>query len=188
MFLCFSSMGDFGSYRKWLMIISSFIGASTNFFMFGLGAPETFGLMAVLLVIGNVTFGYSVVMYNAYLPYLCKDHPEVRKLIEAKEKAHKVVDKYKDIQDVVSNTGYQLGYVSGVVVLIFSMGIFIVMSGTLAPLFIIRLCCLIGGTWWFIFTFPTMFYLTDRPGPPIPNNGGFVDLIYISVTRLSESA
>ena len=85
------------------MIVSGLLGASTNFFMFAFGKTENYLFMGILLLIGNTLFGYSIVMYNAYLPFLCKDHPEVRALIAAKEKAHKVVDKFKDIQDEVSN-------------------------------------------------------------------------------------
>ena len=170
------------------MITSALIGASTNFFMFIFGKTENYLFMGILLLIGNTMFGYSIVMYNAYLPFLCKDHPDVRALIDQKEKAHKVVDKFKDVQDHVSNTGFLVGYASGVFLLIVCLGLSIMMAGTWSPLFIIRLCILIGGVWWFSFTIPVAIFLTERPGPPVPGGGGAMDLVILSFSSIIETA
>ena len=183
----FTAVGDFGSWRKTLLLFSAVVGASTNFFIFAFGTPENYAFIGWLFIFGNLFFGYSIVMYNAFLPFICKDHPEVRALIEKKEKAHKVVDKYKDIQDEISNFGYLVGYISGTCLLIGCVVVLFALSGSMGPINLYCLSILLAGSWWLLFSIPTAYYLEERPGPPIPGEGTIFDLMWISISRLSES-
>jgi MFS-type transporter involved in bile tolerance (Atg22 family) len=74
-FIGFSGWGDFGSFRK-IILLQTGIGGSflcmANLFM---KEGSDYGTAGVIFLLTNVLFGASIVMYNAYLPFLTKSHP-----------------------------------------------------------------------------------------------------------------
>ena len=76
LFMSLSSLGDFGPNRKIILLQSGFCGAGALMAMYICDDPSKYMLCSWLTIICNSMFGLSIVMYNAYLPYLTKSHPK----------------------------------------------------------------------------------------------------------------
>lgn len=116
--LLFGVLGDFGNMRKRTLVFTSLVGSIAGVLMLAVGI-ENYWLGGVLLIVSNVMLGLSVVMYNAYLPILVRNMPEVRGreldvdfgLLEQKA------------MNLVSSRGFIFGYVAGLVLLVINVGI-----------------------------------------------------------------
>eukprot|EP00948_MAST-09A_sp_MAST-9A-sp1_P000476 g476.t1 len=197
-FLMFASFGDFGNWRKVLLLSSAYLAAGALIIVpFGAAYSSSLTVMIAVCWLEAVGMGMSLVMYNAYLPFLAKDHPDVRQMIKAKRKAAEICDQYKLVQQELSDMGYIWGYVSGVTGVIVGAAIMLFwpksgfrIGAAFTPFLItgmkwIHFMC---GVWWVVFTWPIQFLVRDRPGAKIPGNGGVLDLIIISYNRVKESA
>mmetsp|Transcript_13698 Transcript_13698/g.27291 ORF Transcript_13698/g.27291 Transcript_13698/m.27291 type:complete len:955 (+) Transcript_13698:71-2935(+) len=176
-FVGFSGWGDFGSLRKQILLQSGIGGALLCMANFTFKDGADYYACGVVFILTNLLFGASVVMYNAYLPFLTKCHPSFQeKMILFKEqkaggamkigKALKdLLLHYADLQDSISATGFLYGYVSGTIVVLIT---FVVMM--MEPsMFGLRLSVFLTGLWWLVFSLPMIPYLEKRPGPPLPN-------------------
>ncbi len=94
----FSSMADYTGRRKAFMMAFTWIGAlACGSLYFFNGHNVEFGIMAFTL--GTIGYGGSIVFYNSFLPVIAK--PED--------------------QDRISARGYSMGYLGGVILLLFNL-------------------------------------------------------------------
>ena len=171
-FVFTSALGDHKSYRKKLMVYSSLFGGTSAVFMalvsddFGLvGDAHKYKVTGVLLVVGNVAFGLSNVMYNAFLSFLALAHPQMKEATAGgKPDAEKLLATYIRVEERISNTGFAYGYFGGSVCLVFTLAIVIIWPNN----FGLCLSCILTGVWWIVFTIPCMLHMDARPGPPLP--------------------
>lgn len=126
----FSSIADFTGRRKTFMKIFTFIGATAcSMLFFFTGDNIEYGILCFMF--GALGYAGSLVFYNSFLPVIAEpeDH------------------------DRISARGYSMGYLGGVVLLIFNLifilfpGVFGITDSTLAP----RLAFLSVGIWWIGF-------------------------------------
>ena len=104
LFMCLASFGDFGPYRKIILMQSAFLGAISLMCIFFCDDPSQYNIAAGLVCIANALFGLSIVMYNAYLPFLTKSHPSfMAKMKEFKDNKSSV--KKHTATDGAKNTG-----------------------------------------------------------------------------------
>ena len=101
-------------------------------------------------------------MYNGQLPFIIKSHPDVRKAIEDRKKAHEIVATFDDRLSYVGSMGVLWGYIGGILCLIISVGLIFVMGAKpLTFCHIFALC----GVWYFVFTIPLFRYLQGKLNP-----------------------
>ncbi len=118
-----------------------------------LGAAATAGMVFVdghryllggaLLIVANVCYGASVVVYNAFLPDIAEPHE----------------------RDAVSSRGWASGYVAGSVMLVADLALFLGhdafgVSKGLA----VRICLATAGLWWAVFAIVPLRRLRERSG------------------------
>jgi len=94
----FSSMADFTGRRKGFMRAFTLIGAAACGLLFFFDARHV-ELGVIAFALGTVGYGGSIVFYNSFLPVIA----------EAKD------------QDRISARGYSMGYLGGVVLLLFNL-------------------------------------------------------------------
>jgi UMF1 family MFS transporter len=134
------SIADYTGLKKRLMMATCFVGAfATCCMAFLTGDLYLWG--GLLFIIANLSFGASIVLYNAFLSDICT--PERR--------------------DAVSSRGFALGYIAGGLVLGLSM---ILVSwgkahGMTAQA--VRAALLLSGVWWAGFALLTFRRLRSRP-------------------------
>ncbi|KAF2760700.1 MFS general substrate transporter [Pseudovirgaria hyperparasitica] len=65
----------------------------------------------------------------------------------------------------ISSYGIGIGYIAAVIVQV--LAVFIVQIVGPKSTISLQLALFLIGAWWFLFTFPTAFWLRPRPGPPL---------------------
>jgi UMF1 family MFS transporter len=91
---------------------------------------DLYWLAGVFVIIISVSFGTSIVFYNAYLPLIIEGHSEVLdfKATNPSADLDEVSQKMDQVGNDVSTRGFALGYVSGILVL--AVSALIVLFGT----------------------------------------------------------
>jgi MFS transporter, UMF1 family len=127
----FSSIADYTGLRKRFMLVFTWIGALSCGFLFFFN-KNTVELGLIAFTLATIGYGGSLVFYNSFLPVIADP-----------------VD-----QDRISARGYSMGYLGGVVLLIFNLifvlfpGLFGITDDTFAP----RLAFLTVFLWWIGFS------------------------------------
>ena len=131
--------------RAWLAW-TAYLGAGTTVAMF-LIVPGRWQLAIGLVILANILFQASVVVYDSFLPEIATP----------------------DDRDRVSSRGWALGYIGGGLLLAINLVIFqfepFGISGTLA----VRISLASAGVWWAVFTIIPLRMLED--GPPLAVEG-----------------
>lgn len=126
--------------KKLLLGIFAYLGATSTILLYFLtGNNFLFG--SALLLIGNLSFGASIVVYNSFLNDIS----------------------HKDERDKVSSIGWAFGYLGAAIVLIFNLFLYsnsekFGLSEGLA----VRISLLSAGVWWALFTIIPLILLKDR--------------------------
>lgn len=139
--------------KKPLMGGFAFIGAGATTGMFFLSG-DRYLLGGGLLVVANVAYAASVVIYNSFLPQIAEPHE----------------------RDAVSSRGWAFGYAGGSLVLVANLVLFLRhdafgMSEGMA----VRICLASAGLWWGAFTIVPLLRLRehgDGPGRGTGTGGG----------------
>lgn len=151
--------------RKKLLSLFTLIGSvSCLLFLLVPSQGMFWPISALLVILGNVAFGASIVCLNAYLPTLARS-------VLNDESATEIAD-IPDIADIagdsdpsptsgersyalshatsaISSKGIAAGYGAGILLLILCLIPVTLMKGSL---FSLRLAVAASGLWWFIFS------------------------------------
>jgi MFS transporter, UMF1 family len=134
------AIADYGRRKKECLAVTAYLGAAATVAMFFLqGSAYLWG--AALMLIGNVNFGASIVVYNSFLPEIAP--PEQR--------------------DAVSSKGWAVGYVGGGLLLALNLAL-ASNAGRLgiSQAMVARVSLCSAGVWWAIFTVPVLAVLRNR--------------------------
>ena len=137
------ALGDYSDLKKRLMMIFCYIGvAATCSLFFVKEGWHLFG--AAMFILANVSYGASVVFYNAYLSEITSE----------------------DQRDKVSSRGFAFGYLGGGLLLVLNLLLvqFAEQLG-ISKLMAVRLSLLSAGLWWGGFAAITFWLLKKRPAP-----------------------
>jgi MFS transporter, UMF1 family len=134
------AVADYSHLRKRMLMLFSTVGALSAILLFFTTA-DTFLLGALLFIIANLSFGASIVFYNAYLPSIAS----------------------QDQRDSVSSRGFALGYAGGGILLLLNLILYqfkdkIGIDTGLA----VRLSLASAGVWWLLFSQITFRTLRPR--------------------------
>jgi UMF1 family MFS transporter len=157
------AIADYTNLKKTLMALFCYTGAVTTCLMFFVTSDRyLFG--AALFIVANVSFGASLVLYNAYLNDITTE----------------------DRRDAVSSRGYALGYLGGGILLAANLGLVsaasaLGMSVSLAA----RISLASAGVWWGGFAVITFARLKTRTPVKTPPRGR--SYLVIGFTELAES-
>jgi UMF1 family MFS transporter len=147
------ALGDYSDLKKRLMALFCYIGVIANCLMFFI-AGNFYLWGGLLFIVANVSFGASIVFYNAFLPDIATD----------------------DQTDKVSSRGFAYGYLGGALLLVFNLLLVtraeqFGMSTGLA----VRLSLLSAGVWWGTFALITFYLLKSRPKKKsLPAGKGYI--------------
>ena len=126
--------------KRRLLALFAYIGAIATMGMYLIqGSAYLFG--GLLFVIANLSFGASVVVYNAFLPEIAGP----------------------DERDRVSSRGWALGYLGGGLLLVANLALFSAHEALgLSAGHAVRISLLSAGVWWALFTLIPLRTLRDR--------------------------
>ncbi len=134
------AIADYSHLRKRMLMTFSTLGAVATILLFFV-APGLHWVGAALFILANVSFGASIVFYNAYLPDIASP----------------------DQRDQVSSRGFALGYAGGGLLLLLNLLLFsfrerLGVDSALAA----RLSLASAGLWWLGFSLITFRTLRPR--------------------------
>lgn len=134
------AIADYSHLRKRMLILFSTIGAIASMLLF-ITTAETYLLGALLFIIANLSFGASIVFYNAYLPSIAS----------------------RETRDSVSSRGFAMGYAGGGILLLLNLILFqfsdkIGLDQGMA----VRISLASAGVWWLLFSQITFRSLRPR--------------------------
>jgi len=185
-----------GPYRKKSLLAFAYTGSIASCLFIFIN-PRVYYLAPILVIVGVASLGCSFVLLNAFLPLLVAYHPDslVTKSLSAgsssdfefetlnsENEGHQVTRAEPDrlARDLersaqISSKGVGYGYIAAVGVQVVSILILWLFSKTAFqkrhPSFPIRIILLLVGVWWAVLTTPTLLWLRERPGPPLPMQG-----------------
>ncbi|KAG0226136.1 Autophagy protein 22 [Mortierella sp. GBA43] len=184
-FISMGALADHGTRRKTFLLTFAFIGSISTILFAAIRTNSLYWFAGVLVMISNVAFGASWVLYYAFIPTLARDHPEV---VECKKNVEAGIDTWGDYQfmrDKISNSlsshSMAMGYGAGVCMLIVAAGIAAGMGQTTYSM---QLGMALTGLWWFFVSFFTLKHLPPQPGQPLAGN---VNLFFYSWRRLGKT-
>jgi UMF1 family MFS transporter len=135
------ALGDYSDWKKRLMQVFCYLGVAATCSLFFLQEGwHLFG--AGMFIFANVSYGASIVFYNAYLPEITTE----------------------DRRDKVSSQGFAWGYMGGGLLL--ALNLIMVQGASLfgiSKLMAVRLSLLSAGIWWGGFAILTFARLKKRP-------------------------
>jgi UMF1 family MFS transporter len=143
----FGAIADYSQAKKLLMGLFAYIGAFATMGMFFLQG-DNYLLGGGLFLIANLTFGASIVFYNAFLPEIAS----------------------ADRRDAVSSQGWAVGYLGGGLLLVLNLVFFNSRDALGVPTDVaVRICLASAGLWWAIFTIIPLLTLRVRaPARALP--------------------
>ena len=212
-FLSMACFGDFGPYRKRILVCAAMTAACCCCLFTAIKKNEHYFWAAYLLIFIEVSLGISLCMYNAYIPELARSSVEFKALMtEYKEKkgdfdpnkatkdkaagkkvlssTELLVRRYSLIQDQLSEIGHIWGYSgSSINVLISTVVVMATGFGGGNDKLIggIKNAMFAMGIWWFIFTMPAVFVLRKRDGPPLPGGQTIFHYFWFSLKRSAST-
>jgi UMF1 family MFS transporter len=123
-----------------MLAFFAYIGAGSTAGMFFV-KDGNFMLGGLLMVIATIAFAASVVVYQSFLPQLCKEED----------------------RDRVSSFGWAWGYLGGGLLLVINLAALTLLEDTYGLGFIARASMASAGIWWGLFTLFPLMWLRDRP-------------------------
>jgi len=134
------ALADYSDLKKRLLAAFCYLGATATCLLFFI-TGDLYRLGAYLFIVANLSFGASIVMYNAFLREICS----------------------ADQTDKVSSRGYAMGYLGGGILL--ALNFLLLLSapalGITAGL-AVRISLLSAGLWWAGFAIITFVRLKSR--------------------------
>jgi UMF1 family MFS transporter len=134
------AVADYSARKKRLLGWLAYIGAAATVAMFALDEGR-YLLGGALFLVANLTFGASVVVYNAFLPDISTEEE----------------------RDGVSSRGWSLGYLGGGLLLALNLLLYKnAAAWGLSEGLAVRVSLASAGAWWALFTLIPMFGLRNR--------------------------
>jgi UMF1 family MFS transporter len=134
------AIADRTPHKRRMLALFAYIGAGATAGMFFV-KDGNFMLGGLLTVIATIAFAASVVVYQSFLPQLCKEED----------------------RDRVSSFGWAWGYLGGGLLLVINLAALTLLEDTYGTGFMARASMASAGIWWGLFTLFPLMWLRDRP-------------------------
>lgn len=143
------AIADYGHRKKELLAFTAFLGSAATLGMFFIQGTN-YMLGAALLIVSNISFGASIVVYNSFLPEIAP----------------------REHRDAVSSRGWALGYAGGGVLLGLNLLLLFRADNLgISEAFAVRISLASAGAWCIIFTIPVLLALRNRGPARVPPPG-----------------
>ncbi|KAJ3045478.1 Autophagy protein 22 [Rhizophlyctis rosea] len=193
-FLGVGAIADHGNRRKSYMILWSVVSIIMGLGFLVVYKPSLYWLAALLYILGNLSFGVSYVFLYAWVPILTRYSPI---LISARQTLTPLnIHEYHQLSDKESNrlsgNGFASGYVGAVIVLVISLVVVLLFGdGTkhgVTQTYGLQIMVAFASVWWALGMVPTVLWMRDRPGPPVPKGENVVTYSYMKFYQTFQKA
>ncbi|CAD6979471.1 unnamed protein product, partial [Tilletia controversa] len=190
LFLFIGSLADFGSYRPWILVLFTVVGAATCMAWFGVTDPAQWQVAMGLYIMNNITYQGALSFYSAAFPGLVRGLPEVRDSAEklSAKPAQTTAEEHARIESLqrnrVVNISFGIQAAGEIVILAVIQG---VLSGIHADqdaahnTRALSVCAGIGGATWLLFALPWFFLEKHRPGQKLPKGYNYLTVAWLQL-------
>ncbi len=133
------AIADYSNLKRRMMLSFAIVGAASTIGLFFISG-SLFVLGGLLFIIANLSFGASIVLYNAFLPEIASE----------------------DQRDRVSSGGWALGYAGDGLLLLINLIFYKVMDGAGQGALAARINLASAGVWWLVFGYISISRLRER--------------------------
>lgn len=150
------AIADYSELKKTLLGIFAYIGAFATLGMYFLQG-DLYLLGGALFLVANLSFGASIIFYNAFLPELAAP----------------------DDRDRISSQGWAMGYLGGGILLAINLVFvqFLAEGWGISTGDAVRISLASAGVWWAIFTLiPLTSLRARRPSKSLPAGTGYLSI------------
>lgn len=150
------AIADYSELKKTLLGIFAYIGAFATLGMYFLQG-DLYLLGGALFLVANLSFGASIIFYNAFLPKLAAP----------------------DDRDRISSQGWAMGYLGGGILLAINLVFvqFLAEGWGISTGDAVRISLASAGVWWAIFTLiPLTSLRARRPSKSLPAGTGYLSI------------
>ena len=143
------ALADYTRLKKWMLGVFCYLGVITSGLLFFV--TDSYLICAALFILSTMSFAAANVFYNAYLVDVTTE----------------------DQRDKVSSYGYGLGYLSGFLILVLSLGFLSISESWygISRGLAVRICFLGAAIWWGVFGAASLYLLRSRaPDKAVPHD------------------
>jgi UMF1 family MFS transporter len=133
------AIADYSNLKRRMMLFFAVLGAVSTIGLFFISG-SLFVLGGLMFILANVSFGASIVFYNAFLPEIASE----------------------DQRDHVSSGGWALGYAGDALLLLLNLLFFKYMDGIGQGALAARINLASAGVWWLVFGYISISRLRER--------------------------
>lgn len=133
------AIADYSNLKRRMMMFFAAVGAISTIGLFFISGG-LFVLGGLLFIIANVSFGASIVFYNAFLPEIASE----------------------DQRDRVSSRGWAMGYAGDALLLLINLIFYKVMDSAGQSALAARINLASAGVWWLVFGYISISRLRER--------------------------
>ena len=133
------AIADYSNLKRRMMMFFAAVGAISTIGLFFISG-SLFVLGGLLFIIANVSFGASIVFYNAFLPEIASE----------------------DQRDGVSSRGWAMGYAGDALLLLINLIFYKAMDSAGQSALAARINLASAGVWWLVFGYISISRLRER--------------------------
>jgi UMF1 family MFS transporter len=156
--ITFGAWADYYDYRKKGLMVSTVVGCLLTMAYIVLDDPTSYLAASWLFIFVQSAYGLCIVYYNAFLPVLVQDHPDVKTAAPSRKDGIS-----EDITNYMSGIGFAFGYFGQMVTLIISAVVMVAMTNS-SNFIAERAAILLSGICWALLSLWTFKYLKPHPG------------------------
>lgn len=191
LFLFIGAYADFGTGRRWILLVWSVIAYGIGFGWLGVHDPEKWEIAAALYIVGLIAYQLTLTYWTAAFPSLARNTPHLKEAAQQLQ-AGEITQQDMDRQDEVersrlSNVSFYIQSVGEVVILAIIVGI---MFGVkvdvstennnwgLSVLIAFATAC------WLVLSIPWFLLEKKRPGMKVPDG---MNTVTVGFWQLKEA-
>lgn len=171
---------DYGTWRPWILMFWTAVGAACSFAFFGLTQPSDWAIASGFYVAGYLALNCSNAFYQAPFPMLVRDLP---KMVESERqvlagtkdpKEHATLDMLE--RSKLSNISLMFSAIGSMLCILISLGICYGMGTATVAQNTKVYSIIIGffGCIWVLTCIPWFWVEQHRPGQALPDNTGWL--------------
>ncbi|KAK0552298.1 hypothetical protein OC845_001778 [Tilletia horrida] len=189
-FLFIGSLADYGSYRPWILVFFTLLGAASGMAWLGVTEGSQWPAALVLYILGNISYQAALSFYSAAFPGLVRGLPEVRESAEklAANPPETTADEHGKLESLhrnrVVNISFGVQAAGEIVILAIIQGMLVGLRAndndrrnTIG----LSACAGFGGATWILFALPWFFLEKHRPGQRLPAGYNYVTVAWLQL-------
>lgn len=192
LFLLIGAWADFGTGRRWVLVIWSLVAYAIGFAWLGVHDPSKWQIAAGLYIVGLIAYQLTLTYWTAAFPSLARNTPWIKEshtaFANGEITLHEMDHRDEMERSRLSNVGFYVQSVSEVVILAVIVG---VMYGVHVQRSVadnnwgLSVLIAFATGVWLLLSLPWFFMEKKRPGMKVPDN---LNIVTVGFWQLYEAA